>query len=125
MPVHKTPEKRAGHSRMAKRKRPVQKRESTGGAGATRKKLWGGRFEKSTNPLVEAYTSSVVQDIALLPYDIAGSIAHARMLGRTSIIPRKDADILVRGLEELAGDVAVGRFELDDSLEDVHMNVEA
>src|SRR5438876_6910030 len=110
---------------MARRKRPLQKRDSRRAAGPSEKKLWGGRFEKATNPLVEAYTSSVAQDIALLPYDIAGSIAHARMLGRMSIIPRRDAETLVRGLEELAADVAAGRFELDESLEDVHMNVEA
>ena len=110
---------------MARRKRPEQKRDSTSGTAAAEKKLWGGRFEKSTNPLVESYTSSVAQDIALLPYDIAGSIVHARMLGRTLIIPRKDAETLVRGLEDLAADVSLGKFELDDSLEDVHMNVEA
>ncbi|HTE84120.1 MAG TPA: argininosuccinate lyase [Dehalococcoidia bacterium] len=114
---------------MAKRKRQAARRGQAAASGSDArgadKKLWGGRFEKSTNPLVESYTTSVAQDLALLPYDIAGSIAHARMLGRTSIIPRKDADTLVRGLEELAADVSLGTFRLDDSLEDVHMNVEA
>jgi argininosuccinate lyase len=116
---------------MANRKRQTARRNSAGMAtsavqGANSdKKLWGGRYEKATNPLVESYTSSISQDMTLLPYDVAGSIAHARMLGRASIIPRADADSLVRGLEDIAEQVAAGRFQLDESLEDVHMNVEA
>lgn len=113
---------------MAKRRRQAVKRTAAGvhgAAGTSAKKLWGGRYEKATNPLVESYTSSIAQDMALLPYDIAGSIAHARMLGRTAIIPKKDADAIVHGLEALATDVSAGEFQLDESLEDVHMNVEA
>jgi argininosuccinate lyase len=116
---------------VANRKRQVARRSAVGEgrsastAGGADKKLWGGRYEKATNPLVESYTSSVNQDMALLPYDVAGSIAHARMLGRTSIIPKADADALVRGLESIAGEIAAGTFQLDESLEDVHMNVEA
>jgi argininosuccinate lyase len=116
---------------MANRKRQAARRNAAGVVASAStpsgsdKKLWAGRYEKATNPLVESYTSSISQDMALLPYDIAGSLAHARMLGRTGIIPRADAEILIRGLEDLAAEVAAGRFILDESLEDVHMNVEA
>ena len=60
-----------------------------------------------------------------MPDDIAASIAHARMLGRQRIIPRKDADAIVRGLAEILQEHARGDFVLRADLEDVHMNVEA
>jgi argininosuccinate lyase len=87
--------------------------------------LWAGRFEQPTDALVEAYTSSIAADARLMPYDIAGSIAHARMLGRQRIIPKKDADAIVRGLAEILDEFARGEFVLRPDLEDVHMNVEA
>ncbi|MGI8549281.1 MAG: argininosuccinate lyase, partial [Dehalococcoidia bacterium] len=61
----------------------------------------------------------------LIPYDIAGSIAHAQMLGRQRIISEREADQIVGGLEGIAQDYAEGAFSLEQSLEDVHMNVEA
>ncbi|HEY8171732.1 MAG TPA: argininosuccinate lyase, partial [Dehalococcoidia bacterium] len=89
------------------------------------RKPWGGRFEQPTDALVEAYTSSIDADARLLPYDIAGSIAHARMLGRQRIIPKKDADAIVRGLTEILHEFERGEFKMRAGLEDVHMNVEA
>ena len=109
---------------MAKRKQR-RLRQMPAAEGGGERKLWGGRFEKETNPLVELYTSSIAEDSALVAYDIAGSIAHARMLGRTKIIPERDAEEIVRGLEGLAVDFEEGRLTLEESLEDVHMNVEA
>ena len=106
---------------MAKRRQQAERRVSQ---VPSAKKLWGGRFEKETDPLVEAYTSSVDEDQALIPYDIAGSIAHARMLGRTGIIAPREAETIVRGLEAILADFERGRFQLDEALEDVHMNVE-
>ncbi|HEX5478368.1 MAG TPA: argininosuccinate lyase, partial [Dehalococcoidia bacterium] len=88
-------------------------------------KPWGGRFAQPTDALVEAYTSSIDTDARMLTHDIAASIAHARMLGRQRIIPKKDADAIVRGLAEILDEYARGDFVLDPSLEDVHMNVEA
>ena len=87
-------------------------------------KPWGGRFGEQTDALVEAYTSSVATDIRLLPFDIAASIAHARMLGRQRIIPKKDADAIVRALGEILEEHANGEFVMRTDLEDVHMNVE-
>jgi argininosuccinate lyase len=109
---------------MAKRK--VQSgRRSTAREANPPQKLWGGRFEKTTNPLVESYTSSIAEDSALIPYDLAGSIAHARMLARTKIISTAESDTLVRGLRSIAEDHEAGNFQLDEALEDVHTNVEA
>ena len=89
------------------------------------RKPWGGRFSQPTNALVEEYTASIDVDARLLPHDIAASIAHARMLGRQRIIPKKDANAIVRGLTEILDEYARGTFALKPGLEDVHMNVEA
>ena len=64
-------------------------------------KTWGGRFRQATHPLVEAYTLSLPIDRRLWREEIAASIAHARMLGRQRIIPRADANAIVRGLREI------------------------
>jgi len=109
---------------MAKRKLQAGRRQTAADAGGPQK-LWGGRFGKDTNPLVEAYTSSIAEDYALIPFDIAGSIAHARMLARTKIISAAESEALVRGLNAIAADHEAGRFQLDEALEDVHMNVES
>jgi argininosuccinate lyase len=92
---------------------------------AGRDKPWGGRFGQDTDPAVERFTASVHFDRALARYDIRGSIAHARMLGRTGVVPAADADALVAGLEEIASEVEAGTLPLDPRLEDIHMNVEA
>src|SRR4029079_8175516 len=80
--------------------------------GAAPAKPWAGRFSQGMDATVEAYTASIEADVRLLEYDIAGSIAHARMLSRQGIISRKDADAIVRGLRELQADHHRGAFEL-------------
>jgi argininosuccinate lyase len=109
---------------MAKRKVQAGRRQ-TARPPSPPHKLWGGRFDKATNPLVESYTSSIAEDNALIPYDLAGSIAHARMLARTKIISVAESEALVRGLRSIAEDHEAGKFQLDEALEDVHTNVEA
>jgi argininosuccinate lyase len=88
-------------------------------------KPWGGRFEEATDPAVERFSASVHFDRALARYDIRGSIAHARMLGRTGLISEADADTLVEGLRRIETEVEAGEFPFDPALEDVHMNIEA
>ncbi|EJY54420.1 argininosuccinate lyase [Alicyclobacillus hesperidum URH17-3-68] len=87
-------------------------------------KLWGGRFSEDTNQLVLQYTSSIGFDVRLLPYDIRGSIAHARMLATSGIITPEESRSIIDGLEGILRDYESGQieFRLDD--EDVHMNVE-
>jgi argininosuccinate lyase len=89
------------------------------------RKPWSGRFTKKTHPLVDLYTSSLDVDAALYSQDIRASIAHARMLGRRRIIPRADATKIVRGLREIEREIDRGEFIFDDSLEDIHTNIEA
>jgi len=88
-------------------------------------KPWGGRFSEATDPGVERFTASVHFDRALARYDVRGSIAHARMLGRTGVIPQSDADALVAGLAEIAREIEADGLPIDPRLEDIHTHVEA
>ena len=88
-------------------------------------KLWGGRFSQATDPAVERFTASVHFDKALARYDIRGSIAHARMLGATELVPAADVDAIVAGLETIGADIETGTFDFDPALEDIHMNIES
>lgn len=87
-------------------------------------KMWGGRFAQPTDKLLETFSASVHFDYKLYPYDIAGSIAHAKMLGRQGLVAPDEAVAIVQGLEEIREDIKSGKFEWDPSLEDVHMNIE-
>lgn len=89
------------------------------------KKPWSGRFREKTAAITESFTESVSFDKRLWKYDIQGSIAHAKMLGKQGIIPRKDADAIVKGLAEICREIESGRFCFEAGLEDVHMNIEA
>jgi argininosuccinate lyase len=87
-------------------------------------KLWSGRFSQNTEKTVENFTSSLSFDMRLWKYDIEGSIAHVRMLGRQKIIPRKDEALIVKGLEAIRSEIEKGAFTFHKSLEDIHMNIE-
>ena len=87
-------------------------------------KLWGGRFQKETDRLVEDFHSSISFDQRLYKYDIKGSIAHARMLGKVGIISPGEVQTIVQGLEEVLADIEAGRVEFSVGAEDIHMNVE-
>ncbi|TAN41524.1 MAG: argininosuccinate lyase [Nitrospirae bacterium] len=89
------------------------------------KKPWGGRFTGNTSKIVEQYTESVSFDQRLWKYDIEGSIAHAKMLGKQGIIPKKDADKIVAALKDIYREIEAGKFRFSIELEDVHMNIEA
>ena len=87
-------------------------------------KLWGGRFSKSTDALVDDFNSSVRFDARMYRQDIEGSRAHAEMLGRQGIIPKEDADLIVKTLGEILCDIEDGKVEFAIDAEDIHMNVE-
>ncbi len=87
-------------------------------------KLWGGRFAKSTDHLMDDFHSSISFDKRLAEQDITGSIAHATMLGEQGIIPKADADKIVDGLKGILEDVHAGKIEWMVDAEDIHMNVE-
>ena len=87
-------------------------------------KLWGGRFEKATDGMVDDFHSSISFDKRLYKQDINGSIAHATMLGEQGIIPKEDADKIVEGLRGILHDIEAGHVEFEIDAEDIHMNVE-
>jgi argininosuccinate lyase len=86
--------------------------------------LWGGRFGASPAEAFERLNASIPFDIRLAPYDVRGSMAHARMLGAREIISEEESADLVRGLEAVLGEVEAGEFSWDLSDEDVHTAVE-
>ncbi len=88
-------------------------------------KLWDGRFSEKTAKSVEAFTASIAYDQRLYPYDIAGSIAHCKMLAKVGVISEEEASQLVEGLGTVKRELDHGTFEFDDSLEDIHMHIEA
>ncbi len=88
------------------------------------KKLWGGRFSEGTDEFVEEFTESISFDKELALYDIKGSIAHAKMLGKQGIIPEKDVEKIIEGLKEIEKEIKEGKFQWKKELEDVHMNIE-
>lgn len=87
-------------------------------------KLWGGRFQKSTDRRVDDFNSSIRFDKRMYAQDIRGSIAHANMLGRQGIIPQADAEKIVEGLRGILDDINAGKVEFLIDAEDIHMNVE-
>jgi len=101
------------------------KKARTAKTPAKSAKPWSGRFTEATHKLVEQYTASISYDWRLYPYDIAGSMVHAAMLGRQGIITKKEADRIVRGLEEILKEISNGSFPFRVELEDIHMNIES
>lgn len=88
-------------------------------------KLWGGRFEKETDSLVDALNASIGFDQRLYKEDITGSMAHAEMLGACGIISPEDVTAIVEGLKGILEDIEAGKVEFTTENEDIHMNVEA
>lgn len=87
-------------------------------------KLWGGRFTKTTDQLVEAFNASIQFDQRLYREDIRGSMAHARMLGKVGILTDEEVEAIVTGLAAIRAEIDAGTFEFSVALEDIHMNIE-
>ncbi|WP_417900281.1 argininosuccinate lyase [Bacillus haimaensis] len=87
-------------------------------------KLWGGRFTKETDKLVEAFTASITFDKELASEDIEGSIAHVQMLGDCGIIAIEDANTIKEGLLKIQQKINNGDVEFLVEHEDIHMNIE-
>jgi len=88
-------------------------------------KLWGGRFRKETDTLVNDFNSSIQFDCRMYREDIEGSLAHANMLAGQGIISREDEQQIRQGLKSILADVEAGKIEFTADNEDIHMNVEA
>ncbi|MGE5247719.1 MAG: argininosuccinate lyase [Verrucomicrobiota bacterium] len=89
-----------------------------------KKKAWGGRFGGDTDRFVEEFTASIPYDVALYRHDIAGSIAHARMLGKQGILRKGEAGRIVAALQRIQEEIASGNVSFDSSVEDIHMAIE-
>ena len=89
------------------------------------KKPWAGRFAQKTSGAVESFTESISFDRKLWKHDIAGSIAHAKMLAKQRIITAKESAAIIAGLSETAEAISSGKFRFSPALEDIHMNIES
>ena len=88
-------------------------------------RMWGGRFQEQTDAFVEAFTASVDFDQRLALVDIQGSVAHAKMLRKISILTEQELDSILTGLSSIQQEIEDGTFEWSVKLEDVHMNIES
>jgi len=88
-------------------------------------KLWGGRFTKETNKLVENFNESLSFDHRFYKQDIRGSIAHVKMLAKQNILTDNEKDKIIEGLNSIEADIDAGKLKFDDGSEDIHSFVEA
>ncbi|MBO9598174.1 MAG: argininosuccinate lyase, partial [Cohnella sp.] len=87
-------------------------------------KLWGGRFTKQTDQLVEEYTASITFDKELAEEDIQGSLAHVTMLGKCGILPAEDVEKIKDGLLIVRQRILRGDHAFVVADEDIHMSIE-
>ena len=88
-------------------------------------KLWGGRFTKETNELVNSFNASISFDQKFYKEDIEGSIAHVTMLAKQKIITDSEKESIISGLNSILEDIVSGKLEIDNEHEDIHSFVEA
>ena len=88
-------------------------------------KLWAGRFQKETDTAGNDFNSSISFDARLYQEDIAGSIAHATMLGKQGVIEEHEAEKIIQGLQAILKDIEAGAVEFSEENEDIHMNIES
>lgn len=87
--------------------------------------MWGGRFAAGPDAIMEAINASIGFDQRMAAQDIAGSRAHAAMLGAQDILSDKDVEAIREGLLTVLSEIEGGTFQFSTALEDIHMNVEA
>ena len=83
-------------------------------------KMWGGRFKREQDLLFWKFQSSIDCDKELAVYDVRGSIAHVKMLGKTKIIPAKPAKLIASNLMKILKEIENNSFKIDSSAEDIH-----
>lgn len=88
------------------------------------KKLWGGRFSKGTDPLLEKFSRSIRYDHKLAEHDLLGSMAHVRVLKRAKYLTAPEASKLTRALEAIYTNVRKGSFRYDSGAEDIHTDIQ-
>lgn len=88
------------------------------------KKLWGGRFEKETDPSVEKFTKSIDYDYRLASYDVLGSVIHVNVLKNSGFLEESEAESLMSTLKKIYKDIESGKFEYDKKTEDIHTDIQ-
>ncbi len=88
-------------------------------------KLWGGRFSQESSSLLEEFNASIFFDKELWREDIAGSKAHAQMLGKIGVLQPNEVELILDGLTKIAQDIEKGEFQFKASDEDIHMAIES
>ncbi|MBI3506342.1 MAG: argininosuccinate lyase [Proteobacteria bacterium] len=106
---------------MARRTKSAAPKKSAAPANP----MWGGRFGVAPDAIMQKINASIDVDRRLYAEDIAGSTAHARMLGRRKILSGRDVAAIVKGLDGVRREIESGKFVFRTELEDIHMNVEA
>src|SRR5260370_12364399 len=91
---------------------------------ATKRQPWSGRFREPVDERVKRFSASVGFDQRLAKQDIAGSLAHARMLAGAGIITKRDLTAIERGLARIRREIEAGSFAWSLDAEDVHLNIE-
>ena len=86
--------------------------------------LWKGRIEKGLDQLGKDFNDSIGFDSQMYEEDITGSIAHAKMLGKTGIITPEESDLIITNLAQIKDDIATGELVIDETAEDIHTFVE-
>lgn len=87
--------------------------------------IWGGRFEDKPSDIMTQINASIDVDQRMWRQDIAGSKAHCEMLVKQKIIDKADGTAILKGLEQIAGEIESGNFAFKTEFEDIHMNIEA
>ncbi|MBL8014095.1 MAG: argininosuccinate lyase [Candidatus Omnitrophica bacterium] len=87
-------------------------------------KLWGSRFKSATSQVADKFTFSIAYDQRLAKYDVLGSMAHAKMLGKCRIISSKDSSAIVNGLQKILKQIESGSWKFDPKEEDIHSNIQ-
>jgi argininosuccinate lyase len=88
-------------------------------------KSWQSRIGEGTDALAQSFVESISYDRRLYKHDIAGSIAHATMLAKVGLITDAERDKIIEGLKSIERDIEANNFKFDESLEDIHMVIEA
>lgn len=87
-------------------------------------KMWGGRFDQASSEIMLEINSSIDFDKNLYKYDIAGSIAHCKMLAKQKIITNEESQKIISGLKQIEEEIESDNFQFKQELEDIHMNIE-
>ncbi|MBF1692858.1 argininosuccinate lyase [Selenomonas sp.] len=87
-------------------------------------KLWGGRFSKTTDEMINEFQASIGFDRRMYREDIVGSLAHAAMLAKVGILSEEDCAAIEKGLKDILAQIEHGDFDFSVALEDIHMNIE-